>query len=228
MERFLKLWVESSKEPQPFEEVESAKNVTYPSPMFHSFLSRPPPLRTSSTYDDDDAFNVVALNLLSRHDTLGLSATEAILATLIDANQRASFNHGLCNRLDRSAHLSPSTASLVHHLNKALGKELKELIVAECKIDPCYTNKPTTPRGVGYCRSMKQKMHRCFFPDRDKGVITSPIRSNNSVLFGSKRRVQNIDWKMAEAIQQVNHLCLDGSQFVSPSKADGYEPPRGL
>jgi hypothetical protein len=212
-----------------FEETSSSssKNIPHNSPMYHCYLSRPPPLRTCSTYDDDEAFNNVALNLLSRHNTLGLSATEAILATLIDTNQRSSFYEALCIRLDRLAHLSPNTASFVHCLNENIGKELREMVLAENKGEPCYAKKPVTPRGIGYCRNMKQKVNRRFFPDGEKGMVSSPIPSTatGGGIFGSKRRVQNIDWKLAEAIQQVNHLRLDGSQTSPPQKMNGYEAP---
>jgi hypothetical protein len=221
MEHLFKIWIESSKEPHSYEEPQAA---THRSPSYHGYFARPPPLRTSSTYDDDDAFKNVAMNLLSRHEKLGLSANEAILATLIDSTQRSSFYQGLCFRLDRSCHLSPCTASLVLHLNETLGKKLKEMVVAECKGDLFCSNKLTTPQGISNCKSMKQKVQRRFFPDSDKGSITSPVRSGSGI-FGSKRRIQNIDWKLAEAIQQVNHLSLDGPHQFSSSKSSGYEPP---
>jgi hypothetical protein len=232
MDRFLKLWVESARVSSSFDET-SSNNHCSP-PIHQRYLSRPPPLRTSSTYDDDDAFNNVALNLLSRHNTLGLSAQEAILATLIDSNQRASFYEGLCVRLDRTTHLSPNTSSLVQCIYETLGKELKDMVTSETKGAPYYPNKPVTPRSnMGYCRNVKQLVQRRFFPEgvgtekQQQQQMMSPSIGGGVALFGSKRRVQNIDWKMAEAIQQVNHLRLDGtSPTVQHMKSVSvYEPP---
>ena len=232
MDRFLKIWVESARISSSFDESTSSYCVNN-SPATHNqaYLSRPPPLRTSSTYDDDEAFNNVALNLLSRHDTLGLTAQEAILATLFDHSQRASFNEALCIRLDRITHLSPNTTSLVQCVHEKFGKDLKRMILSESnKGAPCcYTNKPVAPRGnIGYCRNMKQLVQRRFFPEGgDKQHSSS---GGTPTLFGSsKRRVQNIDWKMAEAIQQVNHLRLDGTspmqQQQQQMKNVVYKPP---
>jgi hypothetical protein len=81
-------------------------------------ICRPPPLRTSNTYDDDDTFSNVSLNLLSRHEGLGLSAAETILATLISPKQRTSYYDGLCVRMDRFSHLPPSMASIVNSIDK--------------------------------------------------------------------------------------------------------------
>ncbi len=238
MDRLLKIWVEPTRVSSSFDDV-SLNN----SPPAYSCgnLSRPPPLRTSSTYDDDDAFNNVALNLLSRHETLGLTPQEAILATLFDHSQRASFYEALCIRLERFTHLSPNTTSIVQCVHDNLGKDLKQMVLSESKgALSCYTNKPVAPRGnIGYCRNMKQLVQRRFFPEGgDKQQSNNHSSSGgNTILFGSsKRRVQNIDWKMAEAIQQVNQLRLDGTSPIQqqqhpPMKSSGYEPPtvhRGL
>lgn len=206
--------------------IDSARSESFDSrPQFHGH-GRPPPLRTSTTYDDDDAFNNVALNLLSRNEILGLTPTEAILATLISSEQRASFFDGLAFRQDRSSHLSPNTASLVDSIERVFGKELKEIVMTECKGQPCYNIKPVAPRHTGpVTRSnsapkMKSTPRR-FFPDVDK--TAAPMMG----FFASKRRIQNIDWKLAEAIQQVDHLRLDGLE--SPRKVStGYEPPHGF
>jgi Zn-dependent oligopeptidase len=236
MDRFLKIWVESARVSSSFDD--SSSNSHCSPPIHQRYLSRPPPLRTSSTYDDDEAFNNVALNLLSRYESLGLTAQEAIIATLIDNNQRASFYEGLCYRLDRSSHLSPNTSSLVKCIYQTLGKELKDLVTSDSKSGAYFGNKPVTPRSnVGYCRNVKQLVQRRFFPennamDKQSQQMVSPSL-NGSVgagvtLFGNnKRRVQNIDWKMAEAIQQVNHLRLDGtSPITQQMKHVGvYEPP---
>lgn len=55
--------------------------------------------------------------------------------------------------------------------------------------------------GSGKNQPIKKKSTpRRFFPD------TECMGS----FFRSKRRVQNIDWKLAEAVKQVEHLQLDG------------------
>ena len=238
MDRFLKIWVDSARISSSFDETSSSNSIDNSPPTYNSGnLSRPPPLRTSSTYDDDEAFNNVALNLLSRHDTLGLTAQEAILATLFDHSQRASFYEALCIRLDRVTHLSPNTTSLVQRVHEKLGKDLKQMILSESTGAPCfYTNKPVAPRGnIGYCRNMKQLMQRRFFPEGGDNNKQQSSSNNYTMIFGSsKRRVQNIDWKMAEAIQQVHQLRLDGAspmQQPNYSKNVVYEPPttnRGL
>jgi hypothetical protein len=233
MDRILKIWVESARVSSSFDDISINSHESIP--VYNGYLSRPPPLRTSSTYDDDDAFNNVAVNLLSRHDTLGLTAQEAIMATLIDHNQRTSFYEGLCVRLDRSVHLSPNTASLVQHIHEKLGKALKEMISYDNKGAPCgYTNKPATPRSsISYCRNVKQMVHRRFFPDggEKQHYQTTP---QGNIFGGNKRRVQNIDWKMAEAIQQVQRLQLDRTSPIQQQQMKNvayYEPPstqRGL
>jgi hypothetical protein len=235
MDRFLKIWVESARVSSSFDESSNGNSISNSPPTLdHGYLTRPPPLRTSSTYDDDEAFNNVALNLLSRYETLGLTAQEAILATLFDHGQRASFYEALCIRLDRFTHLSPNTTSLVQCVQEKFEKVLKEMILSETKGAPyCYTNKPVAPRGnIGCCRNMKQLVQRRFFPEGggDKQQSSNSSNSNNnSILFGSsKRRVQNIDWKMAEAIQQVHQLRLDGmSPIQQPNHPKNvvYEPP---
>jgi hypothetical protein len=232
MERIRQIWIESAR-----------SSSTIESSTSHCpFNSRPPPLRTSSTYDDDDAFNNVALNLLSRHEILGLSATEAILSTLINAKQRSSFYDGLCDRLDRSAHLSPNTASLVYSLERTFGKQLKDMTMEECKGQPCYATKPVSPRhtanmfsgngmgsnGAYTCRSSisskKKLTPRRFFPDGGDKLHAPTI----GFFGGSKRRVRNIDWKVADAIEQVSRLQLDGHDTPDHQhhQHSSYEPPR--
>lgn len=225
---------------------------------------RPPPLRTVGTYDDDEFFNNVALNMLSRYGALNLSVEEAICSTLISPRNRASFYESLCARSTRSCHLSPSQRSLIQDTRRVFGKALKRIVEAEspshhthnyqqqqhqqhCDIflkngmDISDTHHPpVTPRhhnysGGGWCpkstTSEKKKKGRKFFPDSD---------SSKSGGFFRSRKVQNIDWRLAEAIQQVQTLRLDGDS--DPALGDhqqhhqnnhhhharnnmGYQPP---
>lgn len=229
MDRIRQIWIESARSSST---IESTTGCVLPSFQNNS---RPPPLRTSSTYDDDDLFNNVALNLLSRHEILGLSVTEAILATLVKSTQRTSFFDGMCVRLDRSSHLSPHTASLVNSLDRIFGKELLDMTTEECKGQPCYTTKPVSPRhtmtfsGAPSCRhdasngKKKAAATRRFFPDgADKAsAVTVPTLG---FFGGSKRRVRNIDWSVADAIQQVQCLQLDGFD-TSKQSAGIYKAP---
>jgi hypothetical protein len=237
------IWVESGSRSSSFEGGGGVSGSSEgPSPPTGTttaavFNSRPPPLRTSSTYDDDETFTNVALNLLSRFECLHLTTREAILSALISPQQRASFLDGICLRLDRASHLSPKTLSLVHSLERLLGRELRDMVYAEANINGeqpcCYTTKPVTPRHTAQnqhhhphqstsmsstmtCRSNTKKSRR-FFPDCD-----------SFFLGGRKRRVQNIDWKLAEAVQQVENLRLDGSSpspSPPPPPTNSYVPP---
>jgi hypothetical protein len=225
MDRIRQIWVEAAS-PSTIHQKENHQATTN-SPILS--ISRPPPLRTSSTYDDDEVFHNVSVNMLSRYESLGLSAQEAILATLVSPKQRASFFEGLCVRIDRVAHCSPITASLIKSMNRVFGRALKELIDAdEENSNPTSTlnhhpfiygtskNKPTTPRAMGgegglshppstsssssSARGTDKKSRRCFFPDS---------KGRNTIGFFRKRRVQNIDWKLLQSVQRVENLRLD-------------------
>jgi hypothetical protein len=221
----LKVWIESGSASMS----EDGKMPTFRN---ESKVSRPPPLLTSSTYDDEEAFVSVSLNLLSRYEALGLSAKETIKSTLIYPRERDSFFEALCARKSRSTHISTSTASLVDSVDRAFGRELMKMTQEEnggCNLQqPCVMRKfsddilPTTPRATNVRSptfsnsesrrqdtSSAKKNRRRFFPE--------------SGFFGS-RKVQNIDWKLAEAIEQVQCLRLDGSART-PRNSMGYEPP---
>jgi hypothetical protein len=199
------------------------------------FMFRPPPLRTTSnTYDDEEAFTNVAINLLSRYEALGLSANEAIMATIVDPRERISFHEALCIRKCRSVHVSPSSAVLVGHVDKAFGGELMKIIKLESgnmkilSLDKHLDHgecPPTTPRAIHISSSSGSDSHhevvekktrrRRFFPDTD---------SKGGGFFRS-RKVQNIDWSMAEAVSQVQSLRLDGSCTPKEGNVGVYEPP---
>jgi hypothetical protein len=194
---------------------------------------RPPPLRTSNTYDDDDTFSNVSLNLLSRYESLGLSATEAIVSTLISPKQRASFYDGLFVRLDRLSHLAPTMASIVHSINKVFGDQLRLLVEQESH-DKCSNpyQKPIAPR------QQQKKISRRFFPETGDSNCPKPTTAGGGTFFRNKKRIQNIDWTLAQAIQRVESLRLDGdeggpsgssssssSTVVTGGAAGTYQPP---
>jgi hypothetical protein len=186
--------------------------------------NRPPPVRTSHTYDDDDTFNQVALNLLSRYSALGISTCDTIKMTLPQPHDRVSFFDGLQTRRCR-----PTLSPLVDNIDKTFGLDLKTIVDAEClgiktlrhgdmpPITPRHIQGPTSSSSCSasqpsYNEAPKKRKNRRFFPDCD---------SSNG-LFRS-RRVQNIDWKLTEVVSQVQTLRLDGT---SESFARGeYEPP---
>jgi hypothetical protein len=198
--------------------------------------NRPPPLRTTNTYDDDDVFNKLSLNLLSRHGALGLSVNETLHSTLINPQDRASFMEALLNRKSRMQGLSPQTASLIHDVDRLFGHELKAIVDAENvslkrqnyhgstssssknssgNINSDYCNDNASTSGGGGVANKKCKSRR-FFPE--SGEPTS--------VFFRSRKVQNIDWKLVEMTQQVQTLQLDGSPAPpGPATQANYEPP---
>lgn len=106
---------------------------------------RQPPLRTTSTYDDDEAFNTTAKQLLG----VARNPKEAIYVVLVTPNQRASFFEGLCNRKERIA------TPLIHSIDEQFGSILKDIVMNE-------TANPKTPRF-----DQHEKKPRRFFPDVD-------------------------------------------------------------
>lgn len=206
---------------------------------------RPPPLRTSNTYDDDEAFNNASLHLLSRYKALGLTSSEAIVSILVTTKQRASYYDGLCVRLDRLSHLPSPTAKLVRSVDQTFGNELRCIVEHESNgkgMNPYH--KPIAPRHVissssdvhscsnhSHCSSStnsqkkKKKKSRRFFPE-----CNGSFDSNKSTnVFFRKNRIQNIDWKLAQAIERVETLRLDGDDVPtvtgSSSSMGSYAPP---
>jgi hypothetical protein len=193
-------------------------------------LIRPPPLRTSDTYDDEDAFKNVALNLLSRYEALELSASETIRATITSPQERLSFHEALCIRRSRALHVSPSNASLVERVDKIFGSDLLKLIREDNGGEEIrswgkrqFGCAPTTPRAIQNSTSSpecryeifeKKTRRRRFFPDSD----------TKSGGFFRSRRVKHIDWSLADAVSQVQSLRLDGSQDT-PKGDSTYQPP---
>jgi hypothetical protein len=203
---------------------------------------RPPSLRTSSTYDNDETFNKVALNLLSWHEGLNLSVQETIMAILLSPRERSSFFEGMHIRLSRSAHFSPSTASLVQTIESKFGTELKQIVEEESgekNLHPFYNRQessdslpPTTPRhirsnssvdssepSISATGSKHTSNRRRFFSETTPGPAS----------FFRAPKVRNLDWKLTETIEQVQSLRLDGTFGLQSRSGRGeYQPPSPL
>lgn len=213
----LKLWSEQKGHP---DEGGSAKTFTS-----FSKYTRPSPLRTVATYDDDAFFQATTLSMLSQYEGLNLSAAEVISAVLASPRSQCSFLEGMNSRLARSSHMTSSAQELLQKANHAFGPELRKL-VGNSSLGSCERGlPPTTPRNVS-CPSdasshrssnSSGKKKRSFFPDCDM---------MSGGLFRS-RKVKNLDWSIVEAIEQVQSLRLDGSTSNGdrPS-APGYLPPK--
>lgn len=257
MDRF-RVWMEARSEGSITNNHQSSNGITCP--------YRPPPLCTSSNflvpgfYDlihDDDAFQQVALSLLSRHNALGITPLEAIKLTLSQPSERANFWEGLQARCGkcRNNHLSPSAISLLENLDRTFSQDLRKIVESERysintqrhddiengpPCSPRHMNLPvsssagssngssssgsSTSQGINPSLSIqppapKKRKNRRFFPDCD---AVFNMRSRGA-------RVQNIDWKLAEAISHVQSLRLDGDrppvQIAGSPVHNDYEPP---
>jgi hypothetical protein len=96
-------------------------------------------------------------------------------------------------------------------------------------------------RKPGAPRQQQKKISRRFFPettDQQNGIAKSASATCSSgTFFRNKKRIQNIDWKLAQAIQRVESLRLDGDEGVRYSgssssastvvatAAGTYQPP---
>lgn len=233
----LRVWIESRSTSMNDDDPHGA-GFSYYREGDDETMFRPPPLRTSSTYDDEEAFTNVALNLLSRNGALGLSPAETIMATIISHRERISFYEALCIRRCRSVHVSPSNSSVVEQVDRTFGHELIRMIKEECgdtrnqsvgrQLGNMGQHPPTAPRGIQIAMSSdsqpevveKKSRRRRFFPDSE---------AKGGGFFRS-RKVKNIDWSLAEAVTQVQALRLDGASGPSgpcgtPKGFGAYEPP---
>eukprot|EP00523_Entomoneis_sp_CCMP467_P001149 CAMPEP_0168748920 /NCGR_PEP_ID=MMETSP0724-20121128/16431_1 /TAXON_ID=265536 /ORGANISM="Amphiprora sp., Strain CCMP467" /LENGTH=275 /DNA_ID=CAMNT_0008796777 /DNA_START=48 /DNA_END=875 /DNA_ORIENTATION=- len=227
-------------------------------------------LRTSNSYDCDERFSIVALNMLSRLEYFGMKPEDAIRETLVTSRDRSAFYEALSLRKmfghQPEHHLSPSTLNLVQTLDCSFGRDLARMVERE-NPTPCGStendcnqanamNTATTPhRGQWHQQQQQNPMfqpHPCVKQQmknvrgshsRCKGSSSSKGRAPRAFFFpdngffgvtSSKVTTRNIDWKLAEAIEQVSSLRLDGmatsptateSMFGSSASCDIYEPP---
>jgi hypothetical protein len=199
---------------------------------------RPPPLRTTSTYDDDEAFQSTAKQILARVKSTQSSPRDAIYHVLVSANQRACFWEGLNQRKDRDQtnHLPSGLAMLVQALEDAsVGKLLKDICSRESsnpKTPRCdnntssssshHTNNSAEGHQQPYSAQHQQPKKcstRRFFP---ADFVVMDFRKNT-------RRVQNIDWKLCEANSAVDSFRLDGpSPQARPSTTTMTNDPMML
>lgn len=170
MDRIKQIWIESSRSSSPLDDSHMFRENT---DMMMRYHHRPPPLRTCSTYDDDETFHKVGLNLLSRYETTAAthsSTKDILLTTLQSPKQRASFLEGLSLRLDRcmtqnnnnNNNIVMINPQLIMALETTFGKDLRDLVIVEMSASsnhhnhhpaamqanfPFYsTNNPVAPR----------------------------------------------------------------------------------
>eukprot|EP00977_Amphora_coffeiformis_P018410 scaffold6456_cov147-Amphora_coffeaeformis.AAC.7 len=179
---------------------------------------RPSVIQTDNNYDDDESFTLASLNLLSKHEYLSLTPRDAINSTLVVPVERSMYLEALYIRKSRACHLSPSAASLVQNVEKTFGAELKRIVDRES----CVTN----PHHNG--------INRFFHLNSNNRPPSTPCREKNrrSFCFGESAffggcSVKKIDWKLTEAIEQVQSLRLDGSP-AAPTSSGTYAPPQQL
>lgn len=182
-------------------------------------FSPPSDIQTDNTYDDDESFTMVSLNLLSKHEYLSLTPRDAINSTLVFPLERSMFLEALYIRKSRVSHLSPSAASLIQNVEHIFGVELKKIVDRES----CITNPHQQGGSVKFYLSSKN----C--------PPSTPCREKNrrSFCFGESAffggcKVKKLDWKLTEAIEQVSSLRLDGSPAPPPSSATYTPPPAQL
>lgn len=179
---------------------------------------RPSVIQTDNNYDDDEYFTMASLNLLSKHEYLSLTPRDAINSTLVFPVERSTYLEALYIRKSRVCHLSPSAADLIQNVEKIFGVELKRIVDRES----CLTN----PHHHGDGRFFHSNSHN--------RPPTTPCREKNrrSFCFGESAflggcSVRGIDWKLTEAIEQVQSLRLDGSP-AAPTASNTYTPPQQL
>ena len=223
--------------------------------------SRPSLIRTKCSFDgNDETFSIVALNMLSRYTYFGLTPADAIRDTLVTPRERSCFLEALSVRKmysnQQHHHLSPSTVSLIQTVDDNFGRDLVRMVEMEGGpsvmtytsygansngYDPSTTNSHC-PQKQGMsqrhhgerrsCRNKKsgssgssgKRVRAFFFPDSGGRFGSAK---------GKSTTVRNIDWKLAEAIEQVSSLRLDGMS-TSPTATEAstisssslaYEPP---
>lgn len=179
---------------------------------------RPSVIQTDNNYDDDESFTMASLNLLSKHEYLSLTPRDAINSTLVFPLERSMYLEALYIRKSRACHLSPSAASLIQNVEKIFGVELKKIVDRESsatnphhhyfhggKFVQLNANRPPSAP----CRE-KNRRSFCF---------------GESAFFGGCK-VKSLDWKLTEAIEQVQSLRLDGSPAAPQTGT--YTPPQQL
>jgi hypothetical protein len=174
---------------------------------------------------NDEMFLNISLNMLARYEALNLTAKEAIESTLVSPEDRSAYYQALSFRLAHITGLREnSLTSVILRIDEEFGVELKAMVTALAGNKPKPIQAPMTPcnarnpgRLTRFLIPLKgaQKVQRCFFPENDG-------RTSRSVM--NSKKVRNIDWHLATAVQQVVSLSLDGSQPEKRGLAC-YKPP---
>jgi hypothetical protein len=173
---------------------------------------------------NDDVFLNLSLNMLAKYEALNLTAKEAIESTLVSPEDRSTYYQTLSFRLARIAGAANLSSSMILRIDEEFGAELKAMFTAhegnkpgqlQAPMAPCNARNPG--RLTRFLNPLKgaQKVQRCFFPEHEG-------RTNRSMM--NSKKVRNIDWHLATAVQQVVSLSLDGSQPEKRGPAC-YKPP---
>lgn len=172
-------------------------------------------VQTANTYDDDESFTMVSLNLLSKHEYLSLTPNDAINSTLVFPADRSMYLEAIQQRKSHACHLSPRQASMLESVFTIFGAELKKIVERETLVANPY-------QGGKFNLSTK----RPGSPSREKNRRSFCF--GESALFGGCK-VKKLDWKLTEAIEQVQSLRLDGAPSPSSNISGGsYTPPTQL
>mmetsp|Transcript_18917 Transcript_18917/g.24332 ORF Transcript_18917/g.24332 Transcript_18917/m.24332 type:complete len:269 (-) Transcript_18917:184-990(-) len=221
-------------------------------------------LRTVNPYDWDESFSIVALNLLSRYEYFGMKPEDAILETLATARERFSFLEALNVRKHQhhlSPSTVNLVQILDQNFGRDLARMVEKDSPAS-SAGPSMENDGSVANSMATINPSNQQQNAMFAQhscvkaqrkraeerrSRSKGNTCTSTRGkmgkrafffpDTTGIFGvtnSKVTTCNIDWKLAEAIEQVSSLRLDGMS-ISPTATEStvsgasssmsYEPP---
>jgi len=180
----------------------------------------------ATKYQCDVTFTNVSMSLLARYEQLNLTAKESIQATLDSDEERSAFYEALCHRKCQIQTKAPHASSFIlQKIDQAFGAELRHL----CRQGKEATV-PLTPRNDSnpsrsFCNGLQQEPNprkstqsSCFFPD-------SGPRSCGYLM---RKKVQNLDFDLTEALDQVMSLSLNGTNTTEGQSFPCYESSRAV
>ena len=215
------------------------------------FLNRPPPLKTSSTFDNDDAFAAVARAMLYRYENEGQSERDAVHATLITAAEKRAFLEALDLRnveIYATEHQSELEENAFHRLVQRVttifGDTMREMW-RESQCRDVNNESSACGRTAATLASSSNRYRKA--PPSPKNALqhkssTVSAQSNDSEnSAGSRNRRRffpdsdssrrcrtriRFDWKLTTP-EPVQSLQLDGSleDPPTPQRKSLYEPP---